>query len=138
MLCRWLLLPLAIAHLAAQTVPERACVEGQVVNQRTGVPIAGAQLTLAGSDGSRSQAAADRKGHFNFSGLEAGHYRVQTQRSGFVPLPWATTILTLAAGEQIKDFTVRLTPQAAISGALLDADGAPVANVYVHLLRHTW
>jgi len=138
MYCRWFLLPLAIAHLTAQTVPERATVEGQVVNQRTGAPIAGAQVKLVGSDGSRSQAAADRKGHFSFSGLEAGQYRVEAQRSGFVPLIWHKTVLTLAAGEQIQDFTVRLTPQATISGVLLDADGAPLANVYVMVLRHTW
>jgi len=139
MLCRWYLLPLAIAHLVAQTVPERASVEGQVVNQRTGAPVAGAQIRLLGPDGSRTQAATDRKGRFIFSGLEAGHYRVQAVRAGFVPLePWATTILNLAAGDQMKDFTVRLTPQAAISGMLLDADGAPLAYVYVNILRYTW
>jgi len=137
MLGRWFLLPLAIAHLPAQTVPEPASVEGQVVNQRTGAPIAGAQVKLVASDATRSQAAADRKGHFGFSGLEAGQYHVQAERSGFVPLQWGT-VLTLAAGEQVKDFKVRLTPQATISGTLLDADGAPVANVYVHVLRHTW
>jgi protocatechuate 3,4-dioxygenase beta subunit len=138
MLCRWFLLSLAIAHLAAQTVPERASVEGQVVNQRTGAPITGAQVKLVASDGTRSQAAADRKGHFSFSGLEAGQYRVEVERTGFTPLVWRKTVLTLAAGEQVKDFTVRLTPQAVVSGVLLDADGAPVANVYISVLRHTW
>lgn len=138
MLRRWFLLPLAIAQLTAQTVPERACVEGQVVNQRTGAAIAGAQVKLVSRDGSRTQAAAERKGHFSFSGLEAGQYHVEAERTGFTPLVWNRTVLTLAVGEQVKDFTVRLTPQAVISGALLDADGVPIANVYVSALRHTW
>jgi len=138
MLRRWFLLPLAIAQLAAQAVPERGSLEGQVVNQRTGAPIAGAQLKLFGSDGSRTQGAADRKGRFTFSGLEAGPYHLEAERVGFVPLPWSRTVLTLAAGEQIKDFTVRLTPQAAISGTLLDAEGAPAANVYMYVLQPTW
>jgi len=137
MLSRWFLLPLAMAHLAAQTVPERASVEGQVVNQLTGAPIAGAQIKLIGG-GSPTLAATDRKGRFTLSGLEAGHYHIQIQRAGFLPLPWARTVLTLAAGEQIKDFPVRLTPQAGISGTVLGAEGAPVAYVDIHVLQLTW
>ena len=136
-LCRWVLLPLALAPLAAQTDAERASIEGQVVNERTGAPVAGAQMKLFSSTGPRTE-AADRKGHFSFSGLDAGQYHIQAGRSGFVPLPWGRMILTLAAGEHLNDLTVRLTPQAVISGTLLDADGVPVANVDVSLLRHTW
>ena len=134
---RWFPLLLAVAQLVAQPAPERASVEGVVVNQRTGAPLAGVQLKLFGG-GSRIQAATDRKGHFIFSGLDTGQYHLQAERAGFVPLQWSRIVLTLAAGDQLKDLTVRLTPQAAISGALMDADGAPIANVHIQVLRHTW
>jgi hypothetical protein len=135
---RWVLLPLAFAPLAAQTGADRACIEGQVVNQVTGAPVAGAQMKLFGPSGSRTAAAADRKGHFSFPDLDPGEYHIEAGRTGFVPLPFGRMVLTLAAGDQIKDLTVRLTPQAVISGTLLDPDGVPVANVDISLLRHTW
>ncbi|MGA2590410.1 MAG: carboxypeptidase-like regulatory domain-containing protein, partial [Bryobacteraceae bacterium] len=168
MFCRWFLFPLAVAHLAAQTVAgetafltiantgcvlvaqevppaiaasqgalpsDKSSVEGQVLNQRTDAPLAGAQVKLAGSDGSRVSSATDRKGRFSFSGLEAGQYRVEAERTGFVSLAWNKMVLTLAAGEQLKDIAVRLTPQAVVSGVVLDADGVPMANVSVAVRR---
>lgn len=145
-MCRWFLIPLAIAHLAAQTARpghdasnhEGAVVEGQVVNQRTEAPLAAAQIKLQSSQGALNQTATDRKGHFSFSGVEPGEYRVEVQRTGFVPLAPGKMVLTLAAGETVKDLTIRLTPQAVVSGTVLDADGVPVANVYVHVSRRSW
>jgi len=132
-------LSVALAVVCMAQMPgDKAAVEGQVVNRKTGAPLAGAQIRLAGVSGSQTSAATDRKGHFSVTGLDAGEYRVEAERTGFVPLAWNKVRLTLAAGEQVKDFTVSLVPQAVISGTVLDADGVPVANAYVQAMRYTW
>ncbi len=135
---RWPLFLFLVACPAVQFAADKASIEGRVVNRRTGAPLAGVQVRLEGPSGVQGQVATGRKGDFSFSGLDAAQYRLAASRAGFVPLASDKVAITLAAGEQVGDLTVRLTPHAVISGSVLDSDGSPMANVPVQLLRRAW
>jgi len=82
--------------------------------------------------GDSHPAATDEQGRFVFENLKPGSYRLEGEHAGFIQslLADATgtpVILRLAAGET-ADVTLKLTPQAAISGRVLDSDG----NAWVH------
>ena len=74
------------------------------------------------------------EGKFRFEGIEPGEYHPEVTRVGFVPNDdqlW----LTFAAGEQIKDVVIKLTPQGIISGHVVDEDGDPVPGLSVNASR---
>src|SRR5690348_8041849 len=64
--------------------PERAIVEGSVINIQNSRTIPRAVVTLAGTKGAGSKSArADGSGHFIFEHVEPGIYKLVAQRQGF-------------------------------------------------------
>jgi hypothetical protein len=141
-----LVLPLV---LAAQDV---ASVSGQVINAVTGDPIRKAAVSLIRADSSIAgrqalasayQAATDASGKFAITGVTAGKYRLLVSRSGFVSSEYGArsprnpgTVLTVSSGRDMRDLSVRLTPQGVVSGRIVDEDGDPVTGSFVQLLRY--
>ncbi len=145
MLPAFFLLLLASLPLGAQSTQNDKCVvAGHVTNSLTGEPIKKAAVHLRPVNmrppaqgtvqGYISTSEAD--GRFEFDAVPAGDYLLMGDRSGYQFR--SGTKLTLRPGQQAADLTLKLTPQAVISGKVVDEDGDPVGNGNVQVLRQVW
>jgi hypothetical protein len=118
-------------------------IRGQVLDTESGqaIPRAAVTLRLLGSGRPVTwQTVADGEGRFEFHNLPAGQLMVtasagehrETHQGGFT-----SSSLKLANGEIRADVTVKLTRAFAISGRLLDEDGAPLAGMGVSARSRT-
>ncbi len=127
------------ALLAGQ---ETATVEGRVVNSITGVGVRRATVTLVDLNpgaGQRTPATAvtDADGRFLVRAVGLGKHTLRAAREGFAD-PVAAAIVRVEAGQPVGGVIVKLVPLGAISGRVLDAEGEPIANVYVQAARHRY
>ena len=136
--------------------PEDRCiVSGRVTNALTGEPVRKATLRLTRNNvvsavsvpgppqGYSATSAAD--GSFRFENVEPGTYNLAGDRNGFLPTQYGArsygqrgSAITLSAAQQMTDFIFALTPQAVISGKVVDQDGDPVPNAMVQLVGQSW
>jgi protocatechuate 3,4-dioxygenase beta subunit len=148
-----------------QTEPTRpedlAAIEGSVVNGLTGEPLSKAVITLRPTDGgaqgrfggpmgdissARSYTArTDSGGRFTVTGVEPGKYRISITRNGFVDQEYGATDylrygppVTLAARQQLRDLTIKMTPNAVITGRIVDEDGEAMAGLQVEAMRYRY
>jgi hypothetical protein len=84
----------------------------------------------------------DRDGRFVVPSLEEGSYRIQIALNGYVRqdygqkvFPGQGTLINLAAGQVLKDVTIRLMPTGNISGRIIDNAGQPAVSVSLQLLK---
>ncbi|MBL8228485.1 MAG: carboxypeptidase regulatory-like domain-containing protein [Bryobacterales bacterium] len=138
-----------------------ASIEGQIVNGITGEPLNKATVMVrptegppdqgrfgppGGFPGARSYTArTDTSGRFTISGVEPGKYRISVTRNGFVDQDYGSTDylrygspVTIAAKQQMRDLTVKMTPNAVITGRVVDEDGEAMAGVQVEALRNRY
>lgn len=132
-------------------------VEGRVVDDRTGEPLDGVQVTLrrAGGapkakgllagviarDGGAVRRNTDEKGEFRFDRLEGGAYEIVAQtpssrrREGAeIYAPSDPARLELSSNRVERDIVLRLLPSLGISGRVL-GDAGPVAGARVVAIR---
>jgi hypothetical protein len=133
---RGALLLVCCACLRAQT----AAIEGVVVNQTSGEPMAGVHVRLnsvtSSAEGQPYGAISNRAGHFSIASLPAGTYIAQAELRGFFYMPpkggGAVPRVSLKAGQQISDFKIEMAQSATISGRVVDDYGDPAqANIHV-------
>ena len=122
---------LVLALLAQAPMPEKAALEGTAVSATTGVPLKKVAITLEGDKDPTATTTSD--GKFSFTNIPPGDYTIKAERVGYLESP--ETVVTLQPGEVKKDFVVKLTPQAVISGRVLDEDGDPVPGSRVAYIR---
>jgi hypothetical protein len=129
--------------------PEDKCiVEGTVVNGATGEPLKKAHVTLRRADNTQLNPApygvtTDASGHFVLDDVDPGKYRLAADRNGFVNSSYGEkrnrsgsgALLTLSAGQKMKDVIFHMTPQGVIVGRVIDEDGEPVARANIQCLR---
>jgi len=132
-----------------QAVPAKGSIEGQVVDAKTNAPIKKAAITLQGSmpflrpgqppsQNGPLTAETDEKGNFSFHDLDAGNYTIRAQHQGYVTFPfqgYPNAAVVLGRGQDLKGVVVKLTPQAVITGKVLDEDGEAVQGAQVAVLR---
>lgn len=145
---RVLLLTLAISVLGTARLGAQAgAIEGTVVNAATGAPVAHAQVWTsipvrpsAATAGSTMPAPrilsayTDSEGQFRLENLEAGQYQILARKGGYVDSVSQgppRVAVQLAAGERKSGVSLKLTPQAIISGRVLDEFGEPVQGALV-------
>ncbi len=129
------------APLAAQDMPEGpppAIVEGSVINIQNSRTIPRATVTLLHLKGTGSKSQrADGRGHFLFSNVEPGIYRLMADRAGFFSDDRKREyqpIFEIAAGEHVKDIPVRLVPSALVGGKVRDEYNDPVQDAEIRVL----
>ena len=133
------------ASLCAQTVPnvkpdDKASIEGTVVSATTGEPLKKTHITLhplGQQNGIPYGTVSDNAGHFLLDGLDPGRYAMGAARNGFVGLA-KPTILVLGNAQAMKDVTVKLTPQAVITGHVVDQDGEPLPRVQIQCMTYRY
>jgi hypothetical protein len=130
-----------VAAAQQAAAPEQlASVKGVVTNAFTGEPLRKALVRLDPESGNDARpATTDEQGRFSFENLKPGTYGLAAERVGFIRSLLAdsagTTVkLRLAAGET-ANVNLKLAPQAAISGRVVDSDEDPWANVSLQLYR---
>jgi 5-hydroxyisourate hydrolase-like protein (transthyretin family) len=146
------LLFLLIVAASAQTnkKEDSSSIEGRALNSVTSEPVGKASLLLMRTDSTQPSydwarsygAISDAGGVFVIRNIAPGKYRLRASRNGFITLEYGTrdsqrsgTELDLGHPQQLKGVDFRLTPHGVIAGTVLDADGEPLAQVQVQLLR---
>ena len=86
-------IPLQVGRAQGSTTVATGTISGIVLDQATGAPLGGAQVTVVGAN---VGAEAGSDGRYTITGLAPGTYRVQTQRIGYAI---SETSVAVAAGE---------------------------------------
>jgi uncharacterized protein (DUF2141 family) len=137
-----LFLTLMLSSAVAQT--GTATLQGIVLKAGTTEPLAEATVALGPVGGRpRYTAVTDERGQFVFSNVDPGSYLLAANRIGYLPLDtkqFSSTsrapLVTLTAGQQMRDTRLQLTETGAISGRIIDRDGQPLPNAQIQALRY--
>ena len=123
-----------------------ALISGRVTDDSAeGRPLRRAAVTLTSNALMTARRATTRDdGSFVFDGLPPGGYGLSVYRSGYMRTEHGArrpggsgASLSLAAGQQIADVTIRLPRYSAITGTVYDQDGEPAVGVSVEAMRYT-
>jgi hypothetical protein len=144
------LVMLLVAMSLSQAPPAATTggIAGRVTVDGADTPVAGARILLV-FDGRPSgltvmpggmplQSVTDREGRFAFDQLAPGTYRLDVQKTGFVPpLRPGTRPITIqvTAGQTVDGVRVPLQKGGVIAGRVLDSSGEPLTDVRVVALR---
>jgi len=148
------------------TVPpeQRCAVAGRLTNALTGEPVKKAAVRLvanrAGASGIANLATpaggaapggqgysttTDNDGSFRIEGVNPGEYRLVANRSGFLTASYGAkgpdrsgALIKLDPAQQKTDLAVSMSPQAIITGKVLDGNGDPVSGGMVQVLAPMW
>jgi hypothetical protein len=150
----WLVM-LAAATLSAQNSPSssaqpsthaQAMITGIVTKDPGSEPVKKALIELIAesqSDGGNYTALTGTDGNFRIENIAPGRYRLFVERTGYQEIDSRHRrsegrVLTLAAGQELKDLVIRLQPAAVVEGRVTDEDGDPMAEAQVAVLRQTF
>ena len=98
------------------------------VTMPDGQPAAGVQVSARSDDGGWEWGMTDTEGEFRVDGLRDGAYEINVEARGHPGLR-GMSVPGVAAGTE--GLTLRLEPGFTISGVVVDATGAPAAEVRV-------
>ncbi len=126
--------------------PKPAVVAGRVVSATTGEPLARARVSLRQAGGSQVAflTTTDAQGDFRFEGVPPGSYVPAAEKPGYLrqnlgARPSAAGgSVSVAPGQQISGVLLKLTPQAILTGRILDEEGEPIAYAGLSVLRRVY
>src|SRR5271155_4137488 len=124
----------------------RAVVAGLVTKDPGSEPVKKALIELIAesqSDGGNYTALTGVDGAFRIENIVPGRYRLFVERTGFQEIDkqhrrTEGRVLTLTAGEELKDLSIRLQAAAVVEGRVTDEDGDPMPEAQVAVLRQTF
>ena len=129
---------LALAWLclgSLATGQTRCALEGRVVDQKTGQPVARAHLFVIREAALTAiRTSTNEQGRFCFAQLDAGSYHAVAQRTGYlealyqgVPHPGIDPTIEIKLESRVAPVTIKMVPRPILVGTVVDADGvAPV------------
>lgn len=137
-----------IASFLAQAAPAATgSISGRVLEEGSNKPVVGARVMLFPQPGRPMagpppQSTTDANGAFAFTSLAPGDYRVDVQKTGYVPYnypqpgmrPPMPRPFHVEAGQPTA-VDVHLQKGAVVTGRVLDANGEPFADARVMALR---
>lgn len=132
---------LGVADPQSAPDPNLCSIKGSVVNSVTKEGLRKAYVRLMGSGKNAAYPAiTDDKGNFEINAVEPGTYSLFAEHQGFIDSELsedsgAAVQIRLKAGQSEYGMTVRLTPQAVVSGRVVDEDGDPWVHGAVSLRR---
>lgn len=124
----------------------RAAVEGLVTREPGSEPIKKALIELIAEDQTQAgdyTAVTGADGLFRIENVLPGRYHLFAERTGLLDAQRNRghadgQILTLAAGQELKDLHIRLQAAAVVRGRVTDEDGDPLPNAEVSVMRQTF
>src|SRR5579863_9443900 len=148
----FLLIGLVAAPVAGQdsSIPAkpsgRAAIEGIVTKDPDSQPVKKALIELIAenqNEGGDYTAVTGPDGGFRIENVVPGRYRLFAERVGLLDTDKRHSrsdgrVLTLAAGQELKDLRIRLQAAAVVRGRVTDEDGDPLPNAQVAVLRQTF
>jgi hypothetical protein len=131
---------------AQSSAPARAVVSGLVTKDPGSEPVKKALIELiteSQSDGGNYTALTGVDGGFHIENIVPGRYRLFVERSGYQEIDKHQRrsegrVLTLGAGQELKDLVIRLQAAAVVEGRVTDEDGDPMAEAQVAVMRQTF
>jgi protocatechuate 3,4-dioxygenase beta subunit len=133
-------------HATATKPDPRAAIEGFVVKDPGSEPVKKALIELIAENqttGGDYTVITGADGTFRIEGIIPGRYRLFAERTGLLEkqkhgAETTGRLLTLTAGQELKDLQIRLQAAAVLRGRVTDEDGDPMANAQVMVLRQTF
>src|SRR5580700_6328023 len=148
------LIVVAAATLSAQSAPSsaqpsssaRATLNGIVTKDPGSEPVKKALIELIAesqSDGGNYTALSGVDGGFRIENIVPGRYRLFVERTGFQEVDkhqrrTEGRVLTLSAGQELKDIVIRLQAAAVVEGRVTDEDGDPMPDAQVAVLHQSF
>ena len=129
--------------LSPSTPNQRLCsISGSVTDVATNQGLSKAYLRLTGKGGSYA-AVTDDRAKFAFEAVEPGTYLLEAEHQGYIDGQFGDTDgraveIKLTSAQTLSDINVTLTPQAVISGRVVNEDGDPWTHAQVNLFRSEW
>jgi Carboxypeptidase regulatory-like domain len=128
------------------STPTRATLSGTVTKDPGSEPVKKALIELIAesqSDGGNYTALTGADGGFRIENIVPGRYRLFVERSGFQEIDKHQRrsegrVLTLGAGQELKDLVIRLQAAAVVEGRVTDEDGDPMPEAQVAVMRQTF
>jgi hypothetical protein len=128
------------------THSNHAILQGIVTKDSGSVPLKKALIELIAdsqNDGRNYTALSGADGSFRIEDVVPGRYRLFAERSGYQEidkhrLRSEGRLLTLSAGQEVSDLTIRLQAAAVVEGRVSDEDGDPMPEAQVAVLRQTF
>jgi len=150
----WLVVA-SVAVLSVQSPPSsgaqtstqvQAKLSGIVTKDPGSEPLKKALIELIAesqSDGGNYTALTGADGSFRIENIVPGRYRLFVERTGYQEIDkhrrrTEGRVLTLSAGQELKDLVIRLQPAAVVEGRVTDEEGDPMAEAQVAVLRQTF
>jgi len=135
----------ALAQSAANP-SARATVEGFVTRDPDGTPVKKALIELIGENQAEAgdyTAMTGPDGLFRIEKVIPGRYHLFAERTGLLDTDKQLgrnegLLLTITAGQEVKDIHIRLQAAAVVRGRVTDEDGDPLANAEVTVFRQTF
>lgn len=118
-------------------------IRGRILSSGRGVPLADATVQatpLVPMAGRSRSVKTEDDGRFVLTGLQAGAYRLRVSLLGFVTTSFGAASanadpIVLGERDKVNRGDLSLPPGQSVSGIVLDADGKPLADATVQLLR---
>ncbi len=142
--------PSSAPTAGSATNQKPARVEGTVFSLN-GDPVRKATVRLQGGAAQPGQPAttyveaADAAGKFIFDNVAPGRYTLMAEKPGFINARYGArsnsnpgSQLVLTEGMEMKDLTLKMTPQGVIAGKVVDQDGDPITGVQIQILRSAY
>jgi hypothetical protein len=131
---------------AQTSTPMRATLSGIVTKDPGSEPVKKALIELIAesqSDGGNYTALTGVDGGFRIENIVPGRYRLFVERSGYQEIDKHQRrsegrVLTLSAGQELKDLVIRLQAAAVVEGRVTDEDGDPMPEAQVAVMRQTF
>ncbi len=147
----YLAIVLCAAGVVAQNAPatsnhDRATVEGIVTKDPDSQPVKKVLIELIAENqtqGGDYTVVTGADGAFRIENVIPGRYHLFAERTGLMDLDKQRghgegRVLTLTAGQEVKDIHVRLQAAAVIRGRVTDEDGDPMQDAEVTVLQQTF
>jgi hypothetical protein len=149
----WFLIALlaasALAQVPGNAAPKnggRAAIEGVVTKDPGSEPLKKALIELIAENQAEAgdyTAVSGPDGGFRIEGIVPGRYHLFAERTGMLEVDKHRAradgrVLTLGAGQELKDLRIRLQAAAVVRGRVTDEDGDPLPNAQVTVLRQTY
>ena len=131
---------------AAARPAARSVIEGVVTKEPGSEPVKKALIELIAENQAEAgdyTAVSGPDGGFRIEGIVPGRYHLFAERTGMLEVDKHRAradgrVLTLGAGQELKDLRIRLQAAAVVRGRVTDEDGDPLPNAQVTVLRQTY